>query len=51
MTPNEKYATKKPCKGLNKLSMDTKITQFGSKMKKIWLFKIDLSKLPINGKQ
>ena len=41
MTLNEKDAFNKTCKGLNKLSMDTKITQFGSKMKKLWLFKLD----------
>ena len=41
MTSNEKNASNKTCKGLNKLSMDTKITQFGSKMKMLWLFKFD----------
>ena len=41
MTPNEKYASNKTCKRLNKLSMDTKITQFGSKMKKLWLLEVD----------
>ena len=41
MTPNEKDASNKTCKGLNEISMDTKITQFRSKMKKLWLFKVD----------
>ena len=41
MTPNGKYISNKTCKGLNELSMDTKNTQFGLKMKKLWPFEID----------
>ena len=41
LTPNEKYASNKTCKGLNKLAMDTKNTQFGLKMKKLWPFEVD----------
>ena len=41
MTSNEKYASNKTCKGLNKISMDTKNTQFGPKMKKLWPFEFD----------
>ena len=35
MTFNGKIASNKNCKGLNKLSMDTKKTYFGLKMKKL----------------
>ena len=41
MTSNEEYASNKTCKGLNDLSMDTKNTQFGLKMKKLWRFEVD----------
>ena len=41
LTPNEKYASNKTCKRLNELSMDTKSTQFGLKMKKLWPLEVD----------
>ena len=41
MTSNEKYASNKTCKRVNDLSMDTKNTQFGLKMKKLWPFEFD----------
>ena len=41
ITPNGKYVSNKTCKGLNNISMDTKNTQFGLKMKKLWPFEID----------
>ena len=41
MTPNGKYVSDKICKGLNKISRDTKNTQFGRKMKKLWPFEVD----------
>ena len=50
MTSNEKNASNKTSKGLNDLSMDTKNTQFGLKMKKLWPFEDDLNKLPKNRK-
>ena len=42
---NEKYASNKNCKGLNKISMDIKKTYFGLKMKNLWPFEDDLNKL------
>ena len=51
MTSNGKNASNKTCKGLNKISMDTKKTYFGLKMKKLWLFEDDLNKLSRNEKQ
>ena len=41
MTSNGKNASNKTCKGLNELSMDTKKTQFGLKMKKLWPFEVE----------
>ena len=41
MTSNENYTSNKTCKGLNKISMDTKNTKFGHKMKKLWPFEVD----------
>ena len=41
MTSNEKYVSNKTCKGLNKLSIETKKTQFGLKMNMLWPFEID----------
>ena len=46
MTSNEKNASNKTCKGLNKLFMDTKNTYFGLKIKKLWPFEDNLNKLP-----
>ena len=46
MTSNEENASNKTCKGFNKISMDTKNTYFGLKMKKLWPFENDLNKLP-----
>ena len=51
MTSNEKNASNKTCKGLNKISMDTKNTYFGLKMKKLWPFEDDLNKLYRKKKQ
>ena len=51
MTSNGENASNKTCKGLNKLSMDTKNTYFGLKMKKLWPFKDDLHKLSRKEKQ
>ena len=45
MTSNGKNACNKTCKGLNNLSMDTKNTHFGLKMKKLWPFEDDLIEL------
>ena len=45
MTSNGKYASNKTYKGLNQISMDTKNTYFGPKMKKLWPFEDDLNKL------
>ena len=42
---NEKSVSNKTCKGLNKLSIDTKNTHFGLKMKKLWPFEDDLIEL------
>ena len=42
---NEKSASNKTCKGLNKLSIDTKNTHFGLKMKKLWPLEDDLIEL------
>ena len=50
-THNGKYVSDKTCKGLNELSMDTKNTYFGLKMKKLWPFENDLNKLSRNKKQ
>ena len=41
MTSNEKYVSNKTCKGLNEISMETKNTQFGLKMKKLWPFEVE----------
>ena len=41
MTSNGKYASNKTCKGLNEIFVDTKNTQFGLKMKKVWPFEVD----------
>ena len=38
---NKKNASNKICKGLNEISMDTKNTQFGLNMKKLWPFEMD----------
>ena len=35
MTSNEKYASNKTCRKFNELSMDTKNTYFGLKMKEL----------------
>ena len=51
MTSNEKNASNKTCKGLNKLSMDTNNTYFGLKMKTLWPFEYELNKLSRNEKQ
>ena len=51
MTSNEKNASNKTCKGLNTISMDTKNTYFGLKMKKLWQIEDDLNKLSRNEKQ
>ena len=51
LNPNEKYVSNKTCKGLNKLSMDTKNTYFGLKMKNLWPFEDDLNKLSRKEKQ
>ena len=45
MASNGKNASNKTCKGLNKLSIDTKNTYFGLKMKKLWPFEDDLIEL------
>ena len=45
MMSNGKNASNKTCKELNKLSMDTKKTYFGLKMKKLWPFEYELNKL------
>ena len=45
MTSNGKNASNKTCKGLNKISIDTKNTHFGLKMKKLWPFEDDLIEL------
>ena len=45
MTSNRKNASNKTCKGLNKISIDTKKTHFGLKMKKLWPFEDDLTEL------
>ena len=41
----------KTCKGLNKLSIDTKNTHFLLKMKKLWPLEDELNKLPRKEKQ
>ena len=51
ITSNEKYASNKTCKGLNKIYMDTKNTYFGLKMKKLWPFEDKLNKLSRKEKQ
>ena len=45
MTSNGKNASNKTCKGLNKISIDTKNTHFGLKMKKLWPLEDDLIEL------
>ena len=45
MTSNRKNAYNKTCKGLNKLSIDTKNMHFGLKMKKLWPLEDDLIEL------
>ena len=45
ITSNGKNASNKTCKGLNKLSIDTKNTHFGLKMKKLWPLEDDLIEL------
>ena len=51
MTSNGKYDSNETCKGLNNISMDTKNTYFGLKMKKLWPFEDDLNKLSKKEKQ
>ena len=51
MTSNGKNSSNKTCKGLNKISMDTKNTYFGLKMKKLWPIEYDLNKLSRKEKQ
>ena len=47
LTSNEKWVLNENCKGLKKITMDTKITRFGAKMRKLGPYKVDLEKLPI----
>ena len=51
MMSNGKNASNKNCKGLNKLSMDTKNTYFRLKTKNLWPFEDDLNKLSRKEKQ
>ena len=48
MTLNGKYASNRTCRGLDNLSVATKITQFGLIMKTLWPSQYGLSKLPKN---
>ena len=48
---HEKSASNKTCKGLNKLSTDTKNTHFELKMKMLWPLEDDIIELPRNEKQ
>ena len=42
MMSNGKNASNKTCRGLNEISIDTKNTSFGLKMKKLWPSQVDL---------
>ena len=51
MTSNGNNSSNKTCRGLNKLSIDTKNTHFGLKIKKLWPLEYDIIELPRNEKQ